>query len=48
MNIFPSEGTLKWMAPELLLGHPHTPSSDVYAFGSVLYCLIADERVQKH
>lgn len=38
------KGTLKWMAPELLLGHPHTPGSDIYAFGSVLYCLITGDR----
>lgn len=27
----------RWVAPEVLAGAPHTPSSDVYAFGIILW-----------
>lgn len=30
-------GTLPYMSPELLMGEPATPLSDVFSFGSVLY-----------
>ena len=30
-------GTPFWMAPELLLGLPSSPASDVYAFGVTLF-----------
>lgn len=34
-------GTPLWMAPELLNGDPHTPESDVYAFGITLFELFS-------
>jgi len=34
-------GTPKYMAPELVLGSPATPRSDIYGIGAVLYFLLA-------
>jgi serine/threonine protein kinase len=31
------EGTLPYIAPELILGSPHTSSTDIYAFGVMVY-----------
>jgi len=36
-------GTPGYIAPEVLLGAPHTPSSDVFQLGAVFYELLADE-----
>eukprot|EP00803_Ostreobium_quekettii_P009662 evm.model.scf_784EXC.1 EVM.evm.TU.scf_784EXC.1 scf_784EXC:11869-18892(-) len=37
----PIMGTLRWMAPEVCEGHAHTFSSDVFAFGLVLFAIAA-------
>lgn len=37
-------GTLAFMSPERLLGHPHNAASDIYALGVVLYALLAGPR----
>ena len=34
-------GTISYMAPEILQGHPATPSSDLYSLGAVTYELLA-------
>ncbi|UCG22843.1 MAG: protein kinase, partial [Chloroflexota bacterium] len=37
----PLAGTIAYMAPELILGRPATPQSDLYALGVILYELLA-------
>jgi tetratricopeptide (TPR) repeat protein/predicted Ser/Thr protein kinase len=37
-------GTLDYMAPEQLLGHPPTPAQDVYSLGLVMFELLAGAR----
>ena len=34
-------GVIPYMAPELFLGKPHTKRSDVYAFGCIMYEILA-------
>ncbi len=37
----PLAGTVEYMAPELILGRPATPQSDLFALGVILYELLA-------
>lgn len=41
-------GTLKYMAPEVLIGHPAASGSDVWAVGSVLYELLSGKPPSEH
>jgi len=38
------EGTLAYIAPELIQGSSHTPSSDIYAFGVLVYETLAGKQ----
>lgn len=43
LGVAPAGGTLGYIPPELLLGHPPMPSSDVYMLGVILYELLCGE-----
>jgi serine/threonine protein kinase len=38
-------GTLRWMAPERLMGGPLTPAVDVYAFGMTCYEILTEGEI---
>ena len=41
-------GTLDYLAPELIRGHPATPASDIYAFGCTVYECVAGKTPFAH